>query len=97
MHNIANVSFSFKAYVTGLDKNQLKALIKNFGHGVQDPVEVAGRHIPKATFVREYPKLAIWLTAAEIMACLYVEFEIAELHLQKLGWAEFEKLTSASK
>ena len=66
-------------------------------YGVQDPVEVAGRRTPKAKFVRENPKLAIWFTAAEIIACLHVEFEVAKVRLQKLGWAEFEKLTTASK
>jgi hypothetical protein len=96
VHNIADVGFSFDSHVAGRDKNQLKALVKNFGHGVKDTIEIADKRIPKAQFVRENPKLALWLTAAEIIACLYVEFEVSKLHLKKLALEEFQKLTGAS-
>jgi len=95
VHNISNVSFSFSTHLSGLDANQIKILVKNFGHGVKDTIQIADKRIPKDKFVRENPKLALWLTAAEVIACLYVEFEVAELHLQKLARAEFEKLTTA--
>jgi hypothetical protein len=95
VHDIGKVGFSFNAYVTGLNANQLKTLVKNFGHGVQDTIEIADKRIPKVQFVRENPKLALWLTAAEIIACLYAEFEVAALHLQKLALAEFQRLTAA--
>lgn len=96
VHNIANVGFSFSSYVAGLDANQLKTMIRNFGHGVQDEVEIADKRIQKAQFVRENPKVALWLTAAEIIACLYLEFEVAVLRLKKLALAEFQGLTGAS-
>ncbi len=96
VHNITNVTFSFTSHVARLDKNQFTTLVKNFGHGVRDVIEIADKRIPKAQFVRENPKLSLWLTAAEIIACLYVEFEVADLHLEKLALAEFRKLTALS-
>lgn len=96
VHNIAKVSFSFTTYVAGLNPDQLKTLVRNFGHGVQDMIEISGKCVPRDKFVRDNPKLALWLTAAEIFACLYVEFEIAELHLKKLALKEFQKLTASS-
>lgn len=96
VHNISNVSFSFPSYVAGLDANQLKSLVKNFGHGMRDAIEIEEKSIPKAQFVRENPKLSLWLTAAEVIACLYVEFEVADLKLKQLAMAEFQKLTAFS-
>lgn len=96
VHNIADVGFSFDSYVVGLDPNQLNSLVKSIGHGAKETIEIAGKRIPRAQFVRENPKLSLWLTAAEVIACLYIEFEIAELHLRELALAEFEKLTGGS-
>lgn len=93
VHNIADVGFSFDSYIDGLDPNQLNSLVKSIGHGAKETIEIAGKRIPRAQFVRENPKLSLWLTAAEVIACLYIEFEVAELHLRELALAEFEKLT----
>jgi hypothetical protein len=96
VHNIANVGFSFKSHVADLDSNQLKSLVKNFGHGVQDTIEIARKKIPKAQFVRENPKLSLWLTAAEVLACLYLELEAVELHLRKSALAKYAALARES-
>lgn len=96
VHNISNVSFSFPAYVEGLDANQRKSLVKNFGHGIRDAIEIEKKSIPRAQFVRKNPKLSLWITAAEVIACLYLEFEVTDLKLQELAIAEFQKLAAVS-
>lgn len=91
-HNIKNVRFSFSSYVSSRDTNQLAKLVKVFGHGVTEIIEIESLKIPREQFVRENPKLALWLTSAEVLACLYLEFEVADLHLKNLALAQFEKL-----
>ncbi|MBS0329833.1 MAG: hypothetical protein JSR30_08280 [Proteobacteria bacterium] len=94
VHNIAKINFSFESYVGAMDKNQFKTLVKNFGHGVSDSIEIANERVPKDKFVRENPKVSLWLTAAEILACLSVEFKVAELHLKTLALSELQELTA---
>jgi hypothetical protein len=96
VHNISNVHFSFKGYVNAMDKNQLKALIKNYGHGVQDQVSIRDRKISRHDFVRENPKVSLWLTAAELLACLQLEFEIAKLKLSVVALDEYARAARLS-
>lgn len=96
VHNISNVSFSFAAYVEALDKQQTANFIKAFGHGVAEKVELGDVSIPHRNFVLENPKLSLWLTAAEILACLYLEIEVTKLNLQRLAFEEYANLTSRS-
>jgi hypothetical protein len=79
VHRISNVAFMFNEYVATLDKNQPKALIRAFGNGVADPIEIEGIRISRDKFVVENPKLSLWLIAAELLACLFLEHEVAEL------------------
>lgn len=91
-HNIRNVTFSFSSYVSSRDANQLAKLVKAFGHGVNEVLEIENLRIPREKFVQENTKLALWLTSAEVIACLYLEFEVAALHLENLALAQFQKL-----
>lgn len=86
-HNIRNVTFSFPSYVSSRDANQLAKLVKAFGHGVNEVLEIENLRIPREKFVQENTKLALWLTSAEVIACLYLEFEVAALHLENLALA----------
>lgn len=91
-HNVSHVSFTFDAYVSGMDSNQKKKLATVFGHGCNDPIPVAGKKIPLAKFAAENMKLVIWLTAAEVLACLYVEYEIAEIRLKAAALDEYRRI-----
>jgi hypothetical protein len=84
-HNITQVSFSFSTYLGGLQKQQRTNFIKRAGHGIKDVVGLKGKSIPRSDFVLQNPKLALWMTVAEIIACLYLEFEIAETRLQSIA------------
>lgn len=91
-HNVSQVNFTFDAYVAGLDSNQKKKLAAVFGHGCKDPILVAGKKIPLAKFTAENMKLVIWLTAAEVLACLYLEYEIAEIRLKAAALDEYRRI-----
>lgn len=81
-HNVSQVNFTFDTYVAGLDTNQRKQLAKVFGHGCNNPISVEGKKIPLVKFAAKNTKLVIWLTAAEVLACLYLEYDIAEIRLK---------------
>lgn len=81
-HNVSQVNFTFEVYVSGLDSNQRKQLAKVLGHGCNDPIPIEGKKIPLVRFAAENTKLVIWLSAAEVLACLYLEYEIAEIRLK---------------
>lgn len=95
-HNIAHVSFSFPEYIAQLDKQQRDNFCKAVGHGAREAISIAGKEIPRNEFVLDNPKLSIWLTAAEVLACLHLEVEVAKLDIQKRALAEYVDLTRRS-
>lgn len=93
-HNVKNTNFKFDEYVNELDKNQKEKFVNDFGSGVKDEIVIGDVVVKKATFVLENPKLAIWLTCHEIIACLYIEIEKTDL-VTKLGSLDgLENLTN---
>ena len=96
VHNISRVGFRFKDHVDTSDSNQKAALVKTFGHGIRDDIELKGQKIPLEQFVLQNPKLALWLTAAEVLACLHLEFERAELRLRGAALAEYMRVALPS-
>ena len=95
-HNVRNVGFSFTEHVAKLDKNQLDKLTKNFGHGLNETIEIGDQHVAREQFVRENPKMSLWLSAAEVIACLYLEFKVAELHVKQIATDEFKSLIKSA-
>lgn len=96
-HNVRNAMFSFTEYVASRDANQLAKLVKSFGHGLQEVIAIGDLKIPREKFVRENPKLALWITAAEVIACLHLESEVAAFHLNQIALAEYQKLIQDAK
>jgi hypothetical protein len=78
VHNITNVKFSFKEWSKGWDSNQAKKYVAAFGNGVADPFSVNGVEIPASKFTRQNVKLAMWLTCAELLGCLYLDKSLSE-------------------
>jgi hypothetical protein len=93
VHNIASVGFSFEKYIDSLDKQQQSAVVKSFGHGINDDVEVGDKTVSRRDFVLKNTRLALWLTAAEILACLYLEIEDAQLRLRRLVLDGYAKMS----
>jgi hypothetical protein len=85
-HNVSEVGFSFESYVAAMNKQQLALFVQRAGHGIK--AGPAGESLE--AFVPSNPKFSLWLTVAEILACLHLEHDVAEVRLfrmslQKLG------------
>ncbi len=87
-HKIENVNFNFNDYLTDMDSNQAKAFVKWAGHGVVETAEYDGTHITRHDFVTSNPKISIWLTAAEVLACMNLDIQGVEtrIKIEAFGW-----------
>jgi hypothetical protein len=83
-HDISNIGFSFGEYTNQLDSNQKRSFAKWAGHGLFPEIIIEGKSVKNEDFVIDNPKLSIWLTAAEILGCIYLEVDQA-IHLQNTG------------
>jgi len=92
VHKISNVEFTFTSYLADLKGEELSAFLNILGHGVVDQVEVGEALVSRHDFVRSNPKLATWMTAAEVIACLYLERDIAELRIRTLALDEMKRV-----
>ena len=91
-HNIKNTNFNFDKYIENLDKNQKNKFVSEFATGVNDEIVINEVVVKKAIFVLENPKLAIWLTCHEIIACLYIEIEKTHIATKLIDFGELEGL-----
>lgn len=81
-HNVARIGFTFAEYIAAMDRQQRKSFVARAGYGIKP--EFDGQTC--AEFVLQEPKTAIWLTVAEILACLHLEHDIADTRLRRLGY-----------
>jgi hypothetical protein len=94
VHRIKNVSFSFAEHFATFNEAKLKSQCELWGNGLHETLTVEGKTVSRSDFVRGNPKLAIWLTCSEILACLHLEFEKAEARERNKrmdGYYEFEE------
>lgn len=80
-HNVSELGFSFQRYVEAMDKQQLASFVLRAGHGIK----AGPQGEPVSTFVPANPKLSVWLTVAEVLACLHLEHDAAEVRLFKMA------------
>lgn len=78
VHNVSNVELTFDQLIEAMDDNQKKAFVKWVGHGIVEKATIQGETVSRSSMVLENPKLSIWITAAEVLACLYLEVDVAE-------------------
>jgi hypothetical protein len=93
-HNIKNTNFNFDEYIKKLDKHQKIKFINEFGNGLKDEIVIDEITVKKATFVLENPRLSIWLTCHEIIACLYIEIEKTDIAAKLGSFSGLENLTN---
>ena len=93
-HKIENVSFNFADYITGMDKNQTGVFVKWAGHGVVETARYEGTRITRHDFVIGNPKFSIWLTAAEILACMNLDIQDIELRIKIEAFEWLKSITS---
>jgi hypothetical protein len=93
-HNIKNTTFNFDEYIDKLDKNQKNKFVTEYGSGAKDEIVINEIVVKKTTFVLENPKLSIWLTCHEIIACLYLEIEKTDIATKLGSLVGLENLTN---
>ena len=59
-------------YIAELDKLQKEKFVRHYGRSLMDPINFGKAQISRDKFVIENPKLAIWLSVAEIIGCLNI-------------------------
>lgn len=93
VHKISNVGFQFSRYFEDMPPSKVDQQIKLFGHGLVDQLMVGTRKVPRAEFVRNNIKYSLWMTAAEVLACLHLDFRSVELRLNDHAMQQYEKIT----
>ncbi|WP_210396207.1 hypothetical protein [Motiliproteus sediminis] len=83
-HNISNVELTLDQLIQDMDAHQKKSFVRWAGHGVVEQAKIGDNKVQREDFVLENPKFSIWLTAAEVIACMYLEVEQAE-YIHKNG------------
>jgi hypothetical protein len=96
-HDVKNTNFNFDEYIAKLDKNQKVKFVNEFGSGVKDEIIFDDIVVTKNTFVQENPKLSIWLTCHEIIACLYMEIQITDIDTKIGSLSGLKNLTNHAK
>ena len=71
-----------------MDKNKTGAFVKWAGHGVVETANYKSVHITRHDFVTSNPKYSIWLTAAEVLACMNLDIKgiEARIKIEAFGW-----------
>jgi energy-converting hydrogenase A subunit M len=85
VHEISNVTFSFKNYIDQLNKNQRKALSNALAVGVREKKSKNTSSYRLEQFIKD-PKFCIWISALCLLSILTVKkdlFAIEREHAQK--------------
>ena len=77
-HDVRQAGATLAAYVARLNPEQLKALKVAIGPGV-DPFPIADRAVPELDFVRDNPKLCIWIRALFLISFVYQRKDLVRL------------------
>lgn len=77
-HDVHQAGATMAAYVAALDPEQLKSLKVAIGPGI-DPVTIVEPPVPELDFVRDNPKLCIWLRALFVISFIYQRKDIVLL------------------
>ena len=96
VHRVQSVAFSFEKHVQAFDSNQKRSFCDRVGYNTNDPIEIAGASVPRNKFICENPKLSVWLTASDVLACILVEEQFVDVE-QKRKEIELRELAFAEK
>ncbi|WP_290436652.1 hypothetical protein [Aeromonas caviae] len=73
VHNINKVTFDFNALTSSFDKHAKRSFANVYGHGIHENFTVDNVSFNRTNFTVENPKVAMWITAQEILACLHAD------------------------
>lgn len=91
VHRIENVAFTLTQYLKLKDSNGKKSFCNTFGYSAKEVIKIGNRSIQRNSFIIENPKIAIWLNALDILACLNLEFEIVDLKEKKKAYRAIDE------
>lgn len=85
VHKIDKVNFNFSSYIGSLDKNQIKKFIRIFGFNLREHIEINAMNIrsSKKKMLLSHPKISIWCSASEVLACIHIEKDIKAIREEK--------------
>lgn len=75
VHNISEVAFDFESLTSGFDKSAKRSFADVYGHGIHENFTVDDVAFNRTDFTVANPKLVIWITAQEILACLHADIQ----------------------
>jgi hypothetical protein len=80
VHNIGNAGFEFGAYLGAMEGGKRREFVKGLGYVFGDPVIhiASGKETPLSDFFGKQPKLVVLLGARDVLACLHLEYAIAD-------------------
>ena len=74
VHTISSTNFCFNDYIEDLDKNQKNNFVEIYGLGINKELKIKGHSLTSKDFILENPKISIWITAKEILACIHADY-----------------------
>lgn len=94
VHNVARIVFDYVQYLASLNSNQRDQFVKVFGCCWKKDLHLGGKQVSRTNFVLENPKLSVWFASIEILACLHLEFELADIKFKTTVLEEYRKIAS---
>ncbi len=79
VHKITNINFNLEQYVNSLNKQQLQSFEKAFAYSAKEEIDLNNRKIPRHQFIKENPKITIWMGAMTCLETIYQAKTSAEL------------------
>lgn len=87
VHTITATNFSFQTHLETFDSQQQTSFVNTFGHGVKENFKLNGISLNRKTCTLENPKMAIWVTAYEILSCIHADYSThAKVEQIKTEW-----------
>lgn len=80
-HRLTNADFSFAKHLS--DKNNLARFIHSFGFVWKDPIIFDNQKAERNIFIKENPRITIWLGLMLILDYMKVEKDSVELKIQE--------------
>ena len=96
-HDVRNTNFRFDEHMASLDANQKRNFIAHFGQSLREEIDINGTIVRREQFVIENPKLGIWFTCHEIIACLYIEIELTDADTKLASFGGLAGLAEISR
>jgi len=89
-HNIGQINFRFESHLQ--QEAVRNRFVKVVSHGIQPSI----KGTPSEVVIAQAPKLTLWLTLAEVLACLHLEHDLAESRLVSKAFEALAKIRGPS-